>query len=120
MKWLHIKSDTDKDTVINLENVSSVSIHKSSHTESVASDSDSNENWIIEAILGNCVILLHQSPRVKLRAGVEADKKKAIEYEQKCKHFYRDLMSYICQNDTPDSWEVRKVMFAPDYTSSKM
>ncbi len=117
MKWLHIKSESAKDTIINLKNISLVSIYKNVHREDAEG---SCECWIIEAVVGNCVVVIHKSPTIPMREGVESDKRRSVEYEQKCKHFYRELMSYITQDDTPDSWETRKVMFAPDYTSSKV
>ncbi len=121
MHWLHITGTADSDVVVNLESVSYLNIRAS---EKMVSFNENGGNDVcyhlfIEALIGNCAVMLHKSPEICIRNGVESDQKKAHDYEQKCRHFFRELVSYVTKCGTPDAWETRKVIFAPDYTSDK-
>ena len=113
MHWLNIKGSLDKETCVCVENISQVTVRRSCESEDKETDS---ERWYIEAIVGNCILILHSSPLVRLRKDVESDKQKALSYEAKCKKFYKDIVSYVT-NESP--WETRKILFVPDYSSDK-
>ena len=120
MHWLHIKGDLNGDAIINLESVSYLNMRKS-ESVSVIKGRDSSSctyyrYWLIEAMVGNCMVIIHKSPEIIVRKGVQADMTKAVSYEHKCANFYRKLTSYLMNES---EWELHSIMFAPDYTSIK-